>query len=267
MSEVRRDWVGLEIPAVFAILVGGAVLRYWLSTVVPFDASELALLFEASMRDRGGRVPFIMFNGVALLMFYLVVRRSAGVAVAFALLLGLQTSISFQGMALRIRWSSAGILLFMLALAYWRHTRPARRAPSVVAVASSILAVLLGARGIYLGVTLPARLDVIRRETTGDVEALYASLVACGGGDVTRLETLRDCELSWPTQRSLDQQEALLRHAQALSSRASVFDGSGPVPQREHSHVGIFDRSAGAFFVVAEGEMEAIAKEIVGRRR
>ncbi len=263
----RRDWIGFEIPVVFAVLMGGAVLRYWLSTAVPFDASEFTALSGASMRGRGVRVPFIMFSGISLLMFYLLVRRSAGVAVALVLLLAVQTSVGFQELALRIRWTSFGIMVCMLAVAYWRHTLPAQRAPRAVTTASSVLAVLLAVWGAYLGFTLPARLEAIRHETTGDVEGLHASLVACGGGDVTPLDTLRDCPLSWPSQRSLDQQEAQLLHAQNLSKDVSVFDGSAPPPERDTPHVGIFDRSAAVFFVVAAGEPAVIAQRIVGSLR
>lgn len=261
---MKRDRTGLEIPAVFAILVGGAVLRYSLSTAVPFNASELEALFEARVRGGGVRVPFIMFNGISLLMFYLVVRRSLGVAAAFALLLLLQTSITFQSQALRFNWFSAVIMIGMLIFAYWRFTLPPWRPPRNVSLALATLAVLLAARGLYLGATLPARLDTIRQETAGDANALYASLVACGGGDVTPLETLRDCQFVWPAGRSLEQQEALLLHAQTLSTGAFAFDECGSLAEYDAKHRAVFDYDAAAFFIVADGEMEAIAKRVIG---
>ncbi len=123
MSESRNQ-LSIEIPALVAVLVGGAVLRYWLSTAIPFDASEFAALSEASVRDHGLRVPFIMFNGLSLFALYLLMRRAAGVQTAFALLLTL----------------------------------------------------LLGIRGLHLGVTLPERLEAIRRETAADPETGSESL-------------------------------------------------------------------------------------------
>ena len=82
MSEhaEARQWSGLEIPALFAVLMGGAVIRYWLSTVIPFDASEFEALTEAQVRSRSVRGIFVMVNGLALLALYLILRRSAGVA-------------------------------------------------------------------------------------------------------------------------------------------------------------------------------------------
>jgi hypothetical protein len=72
-----RNRLSVEIPALVAVLVGGAVLFYWLSTAIPFDASEFALLSEASVRDHGVRVPFIMFNGLSLFALYPDVRNPA----------------------------------------------------------------------------------------------------------------------------------------------------------------------------------------------
>ncbi|MCP5042458.1 MAG: hypothetical protein GY944_15645 [bacterium] len=260
----QHDTTLLEIPAVFAILVTGAVLRYWLSTAVPFDASEFEALFGAGVRGAGVRVPFIMFNGISLLMFYLIVRRSAGVAAAIALLLAVQTSLAFQEQALRLRWPSVAIMIGMLVLTYWRHTLPGWRAPRAAAVALSLLAAMLAMRVLYLGVTLPTRLEEIRRETTGDAAALYASLVACGGGESSSLETLRGCKLVWPTTRSLEQQEALLFHQQTLSTRTSAYYADGPLAEQDPTSVAVFDFDAAAFFIVADREMEAIARRVVG---
>jgi len=130
MAE-RRDWSWLEIPLIFGVLVGGAFLRYWISTALPFDASEFSALSEASVRTHAVRIPFIMFNGMSLFMLYIIARRSAGVLAAFALLLLLQTSVPFQEYALRIRWSDALIFIAMTALAYLRFSWPPWRPPQI----------------------------------------------------------------------------------------------------------------------------------------
>ncbi len=263
----QRSWLGLEIAVVLASIVFGGAFQYWLSAAVPLDASEFAVLSEASLTSRDARLYFIRFNGISLLLFYLVARRSVGVVAALTLLLGIQTSVAIQDLALRIYWSSLVILLCMLVLVYGRYRLPAWQVPRGVAVALSVVLVLLVMRGLYHGVTFPARIDAIRHETTGNADALHASLVACGGGDITPLDRLRECRLSWPHQRSLEQQEALLDHAQALSTGASIFDGSGPAPDRDARHVAIFDSRAAALFVVSEGEREAIARRVVGSAR
>jgi hypothetical protein len=263
-STAGHDRAGLEVPAVFAILVGGAVLRYWLSTAIPFDSDELEMLFESQVRNRGVRVPFIMFNGISLLMFYLVVRRSLGIAAAFAALLLVQTNLAFQDMALRINWPSVGILVGMLALAYWRHTWPPFRLGGSASLALSILAALLAVRGLYLGVTLPAQLGTIERESAGDADALYASLLACGGGEITSLDRLRDCHLAWTDGRSLSQQEALLHHAQTLEPHTFAADAES-LSNRDHTgDRAIFDHAAAAFFIVADDEAETIARRVIG---
>ncbi len=240
------------------------MLRYWLSTAVPFDSSELQMLSDAQARNRGVRVPFIMFNGISLLMFYLVVRRSLGVAAAFALLLLVQTNLAFQSLALRINWLSVGILVGMLALAYWRHTWPPFRVARNISIALWVLAGLLAVRGLYLGVTLPAQLVTIQRETAGDADAFYASLLACGGSDTTSLARLRSCRLAWPERRSLAQQEALLLHAQALRTRAYALDASGLASDDDTGGRAVYDHAAVAFFIVTDDETETIAKRIIG---
>jgi len=262
--RASRDWLWLEVLALLSVLVAGAGLRYWLSTAVPLDASEFAALSRASVRDHGMRVPFIMCNGASLFALYLLVRRAAGVEAAFALLLLLQTSPTFQEHALRIRLSSAAFLPVLAGLALWRHGRPAGQVPRVVARALLVAALLLGLRGIHLGLTLPGRMEAIRQSAAADPDALYASLVACGAGAISPLRQLRGCPLAWPASRSLEQQEALLLHAQRLGAAAVALDGSAPLPAPREGRVAVFDRSAVALFAVAEGPMVATAARIVG---
>ncbi len=52
----QRNWLALEISLVSAIVVFGHVFQYWLSTVLPFDASEFAVLSEASAASRNARI-------------------------------------------------------------------------------------------------------------------------------------------------------------------------------------------------------------------
>jgi hypothetical protein len=258
-----RDWIWLEVLALLCVLVAGAGLRYWLSTAIPLDSSEFAALSQASVRDHGMRVPFIMLNGASLFALYLLVRRAAGIEAAFALLLLLQTSPTFQEHALRIRLWTAAFLPVLVGVTLWRYGRPARHAPIVVARALLVVALLLGLRGVHLGLTLPGRIDAIRQAATADPDALYASLVACGAGAITPLPQLRGCQIAWPPSRSLEQQEALLRHAQRMGANAVVLDGSAPLPRPDEAQVAVFDRSAVALFAVAEGPMVATAARIV----
>jgi len=241
------------VLALFVVLTSGAGLRYWLSTAIPFDASEFAALADAGTRNHTLRIPFIMFTGLGLLALYVLARRAAGVPAAFVVLLALQTSLTFQEYALRIRWSAFALPFALGALAYWRHTRPSWRPPPAAARGVLIVALLLGVRGLYLGVTLPERLDSIRRAAVADPDALLASVVACGGGSVTPLEQLRGCALAWPDRRSLAQQEALLEHSQHLAEAAVYFEDSGTLPSPADPHVAVFDPAAVAFFITAEG--------------
>jgi hypothetical protein len=267
-TEGPRNASGLEIPALFAVLVGGAVLRYWLSTVVPFDAREFAMLSEAQVRTHGVRGIFIMINGMSLLALYLFVRRSLGIAAAFMILLLLQASLTFQVEALRIRWARVPILVAGIPLAWWRLTRPAGRLPGWLSTAAAVVAALLATRELYLMVTLIPRLDAIRSETRADSEALHRSLVACGGGLETRLEDLRGCELAWPTSRSLAQQEALLAHAQMLGDQARMVAEKADLTQMgEVQQVAIFDREGAAFLLVEPGETVRTAMRVLGELR
>jgi hypothetical protein len=256
MSEhaEARQWSGLEIPALFAVLMGGAVIRYWLSTVIPFDASEFEALTQAQVRSRSVRGIFVMVNGVSLLALYLILRRSAGVAVAFAALLCLQASLTFQEQALRIRPLGFALLVALIALTWWRQTRPSWRPPRFVSVAATVLAGLLAARELYIAVTLIQRLESIRTTTEGDAATLLRSAVECGAARVTPAETLRDCELAWPSVRSLVQQEAALQHVQMLGPDAVIFDGRAPLAASDGDRVAVFDEKAAAFLVVHEGE-------------
>ncbi len=259
-----RDWFWVEVLAVLAMLVGGAGLRFWLSTAVPFDAAELEALADASVRNHSMRMPFIMFNGASLFALYLFLRRSAGVPAAFAGLLLLQTSLDFQQRALRIGWLPLALLVVAIALTLWRFTLPARRAPHPVARALALLAVLLAGRGLFLGATLPQRLAAIRRDAAADPALLQASLVACGGTELTPLDRLADCDLAWPKQRSLAQQEALFMHAQRLGGSATVLDGAHPLPDSKPALVAIFDPAAVALFAVEPGPQVATALKVVG---
>jgi hypothetical protein len=263
-TETGRDWFLLEVGVLFASLVSGAALRYLLSTAIPFDASEFAALSDATTRDHSIRALFIMFNGMSLMALYLLVRRSAGVAAAFAALLLLQTSLGFQEWALRVRAEAIAIPIALGALTWWRHTRPPWRPPQAVARILLIVAVTLGVRGIVLGVSLPGRVTAIRSETAADSEALYRSLAACGGGVVTPLASLRTCSLDWPRQRSLAQQEALLVHAQQLPEAVLVRDDADPLPESGEARVAVFDRDGAGVFLVAEGAAADVALRVIG---
>ena len=259
----RRDGYGLEVLLLVSVLVGGAGLRYWLSTALPFDASELAALADATAPDRSLRVPFIMLNGASLFALYLLVRRSAGAPAALAVLLLLQTSLGFQEQALRIRWLAAPLLIAMFLVTTWRHTRPPGRAPAWAARGLAVLAGLLALRGLYVGATLPARLETLRRESAADPGLLFASVERCGGGVVTALERLRGCPLAWPDGRSLDQQEALLEHLQRLGGDAAPLDGPAALEGVEPSQVAVFDPAAVALLAVAPGATAETAERVV----
>jgi len=262
-EPAQRDWFWLEVLTLLAVLVSGAGLRYWLSTALPYDGWELSALADARVRDHSLRVPFIMINGASLMAFYLIVRRSAGVPAAFAALLLLQTSLLFQNQALRIRWVAAAILPAMVGLALWRFTRPHRRLPQRFSQALIALALLLALRGAYLGLTLPARVQAIKLETTANPAALFDSLRACGGGVVTPLEQLRGCSLAWPEQRSLAQQEALFEHASRLGSGVTTLADAEPVPEPTgQERVAVFDVAGVGFLVTTHGSQAETAERV-----
>lgn len=258
-----RDWFWLEVLALLVVLVSGAALRYWLSTALPFDAAELEALAEASVRDRGMRVPFIMFNGASLFALYLLLRHCAGPPAAFTGLLLLQTSLTFQQQALRIRWTALVILVVVVALTLWSFSRPAWRPPRPAARALAVLALGLALRGLAIGAGLPARLVEIRRDSAADPARLYQSLRTCGGGEITPLDRIRACDLAWPERRSLAQQEALLRHAQRLGRIATAVDGSRPPPSGDGPEVAVLDRTAVALFAVEPGQALATTLQVV----
>ena len=263
MAE-RRDWSWLEVPLLFGVLVAGAFARYWLSTAVPFDAGELEALWRANVRTHAVRIPFMMFSGLGLFALYILVRRSAGVPAAFALIFLLQTSVAFQEQALRMRWSTVVAFVVIAVLTYLRFSWPAWRPPRRVSLALVVLAVLLAGRGVWLLVTLSDRLDSIRGAVVADSASLHASLVACGGGVLTPAERLADCTIAWPSGRSLAQQEALLGHEQILSRHARLLDGPDFVLDDVATRVAVYDAKGAALFVVAEGEMVATARRVLG---
>jgi hypothetical protein len=263
-EAAQRDWFWLEVLTLVAVLVSGAGLRYWLSTALPFDAWELSALADARVRDHSLRVPFIMINGASLMAFYLIVRRSAGVPAAFAALLLLQTSLSFQNQALRIRWVAAGIMPGMFGLAIWRFTLPHRRLPAKASTALIVLALLLALRGAYLGLTLPARVQAIKVETTANPAALFDSLTACGGGVVTPLARVRTCAVAWPEQRSLVQQEALFEHASRLGGGVTTWADGDPAPEGVGKDaVALFDVVGVGFLVTPPGPQAETAERVV----
>lgn len=212
----------VEVPALATILVAGAVLRYWLSTVMPFDEVELDFLRGASVAEASGRTPFVMLNGVLLLLAYVWVRRSAGPEVAFAVLLVLQTSLVYQELALRIRVFVIPLLVVGAVLVYARLQHPPARPRPAIARAALVVAGLLCFRGLFVMASLPAMLIEIPRRSEADAEALYASVAACGGGLVTPAERLRECTIDWPASRSLAQQEALFDHLARAPSATEV---------------------------------------------
>lgn len=265
-SNERRDFSGFEIPALLAVLVGGAVIRFWLSTVIPFDDAEFDALTGAQVRNFSVRTIFIMVNGLSLLALYLFVRRSGGIALAFAVLLCLQASLTFQEHALRMRPLVVGLLIVMIVVTWWRHTRPPWRPPRAVSIAAALLAAVLAVRELHLAITLIPRLESIRRDTEGDAAALLRSATDCGGGPIAPLARLRGCELAWPAQRSLEQQQALLSHAQMMGAAAAIYDGRAPLVGDDAGRVAIFDEKAAAFLIVSEGESVDIALRVMRGR-
>lgn len=258
-----RFW--LEAALLVATLVGGAVLRYWLSTAVPFDAGEVAILEDATDPERPMRVPFIMMNGVALFVLYIVVRRSAGVGAAFAAELALQGSLAFQLEALRVSWITPALLLVLILLAYLRLNRPAKRLPARVEKVLFGVALLLSLRQLQLLVTLPGRLAEIRQTSAADPNALAESLAACGGADQLPIERFRECRIAWPATRSVVQQEALWEHQRRLGKDArSVAAASATLADLPASAVVLLDRRGAGFIVVPEGPLAVTARRVLG---
>lgn len=248
-----RDGFVAEVLLLVAVLVGGAVLRFGLSTALPFDVREMELLAGATDPSRGLRVPFIMLNGASLFALYILVRRSAGVPAAFAALLLLQTSLTFQEAALRIRLTPVGVLPALVALTAWRLTRPPWRARGPVSRALLAVAGLLALKGVVVAVGVPGRMESARAESHADAESLRAALLSCGLGPAVPVEELRRCDLPWPERRSLDQQEDLLDHLRLLGPGAEALLGPPAAPAR--GRVAVLDEAAAAFLVVDPGDV------------
>ena len=265
MSEARpaRDWFWLEAGLLVATLVGGAVLRYWLSTAVPFDSGEVAILEDATDPERPMRVPFIMMSGVGLFLFYVIVRRSAGVFAAFAAELSLQGSLWFQLEALRVRWTTPLVLLVLFALAYFRLSRPARRLSQRTDGALLLVAVLFAARELQLLVSLPWRLPEIRRETAADVAALAASVAACGNAEELPVARLASCAVAWPRTRSVVEQEVLWEHQRRLGADARATASAAGLAAAPASAVALLDRRGAGFLLVPEGPLAATARRML----
>lgn len=260
----RSDRFWLEAALLVATLVGGAVLRYWLSTAVPFDAGEVAILEDATDPERAMRVPFIMMNGVALFVLYVVVRRSAGVGAAFAAELALQGSLAFQLEALRVSWITPALLVVLLVLAYLRLNRPAKRLPARLDKVLIGVALLLSLRQLELLVSLPARLAEIRRNSAADPSALAESLAGCGGADELPIERFRECRIAWPVARSVVQQEALWEHQRRLGKDArSVASPGAALADVPAGSVVLLDRRGAGFIVVPEGPLATTARRVL----
>ncbi|MBK7580302.1 MAG: hypothetical protein IPI67_08875 [Myxococcales bacterium] len=263
-----RDPFWLEAGLLVATLVGGAVLRYWLSTVVPFDAGEVVQLEEATDPERSLRVPFVMLNGATLFALYALVRRSAGVGAAFAVELALQSSMTFQYEAMRIRLLSPVVLLVTVGLVYVRMTRAPQRLPERVNQALLALALLLGLRELHLLATLRPTLAQIRASTQADVESLAASFAACGEPREQTRASLHRCGVAWPKVRSLDQQEALWEHQRRLGSAAiGVSSREQLAALPEGDGLALFDAEGAGFILVPPGPLAQTARRMLATRR
>ncbi|MBI3201946.1 MAG: hypothetical protein HYZ29_10415 [Myxococcales bacterium] len=266
-GEQHRDWFWAEAGFLVATLVGGAVLRYWLSTVVPFDAGEVALLAEATDPERPLRVPFIMLNGVSLFVLYVVVRRSAGVGAAFTAELALQSSLSFQLEAMRVRWFAPAVLIALFVAAYFRLMRPGKRLPARLDRGLLGCALVLSVGELYLLATLRTRMADIARETRADAAVLEASFTACGGRGELPLDRFVACPVAWPKARSVEQQEALWEHQRRLGEDALAIAGPGDVPPAANHRVTLFDRDGAGFVVVPEGPLAVTARRMLATQR
>jgi len=265
VSETRQyEWFWLEAGALVATLVGGAVLRYWLSTVTPFDAAEVAVLADATDPERAMRVPFIMMNGVSLFLLYVITRRSAGVAAAFALQLLLQSSPSFQELALRVRLLGPVLFVSLLVCAYLRLSRPAWRLPRAPARVLAVLAVVLAGRELLLLATLPGRLRALRESTRADSTVLARNFDACGDPRELAFERFGRCPISWPELRSVDQQEALWEHQRRLGKDAIAVAAAREIPARlPSSYRALLDREAAGVILVPDGPLLSTARRVL----
>lgn len=263
-TERSRDWFWLEALLLVTVLVAGAVLRYWLSTVEPFDASEVAFLEDATDPERAMRVPFIMMNGVSLFLLYVVVRRGAGVGAAFAALLALQSSLAFQLEAARVRPWGPVCLVALFALAYFRLTRPPKRLPPKLELALGAAALLFFLAELRLVLTLPERLRETRQTKAADVVLLSRELASCGHPTELPLARLGTCPISWPRTRSLDQQEALWEHQRRLGGHARAIDDPRDLPaDASATAVALLDSRGAGFILVDEGPLARTARRVL----
>ncbi len=247
-----------------ATLVAGAALRYWLSTVVPFDAVEIAFLEDATDPESAMRVPFIMMNGVSLLAVYVLARRSLGIGPALAVELALQASLTFQYEALRVRLWAPAILILLVVATYFRLGRPAWRVPAKWNIAGVVLAGLLGLKQLYHLASLPAQLPQVRASASADVEPLRQAIADCGGGEEVAFEKFHGCSLPWPQSRSLEQQETLWEHQRRLGKDAIAVHRATQVPQElPGPHVALLDREGAGFIIVPVGPLRATARRVV----
>ncbi len=164
------------------VLVLGAAYRYWLGTVLPYDAAELGVLGDAAAFNKGMRVTFVMVNGMSLFLLYVAVRRRMGVSWAFAVLLLLQTSPAFQDWALRIRFEAGAVLVLAIGLALLAlfGPKPVPRRPRL----GALLALVLTAKGAWLGASLPGRMETARTDAADAIgfRARHAPVRRAGRG-------------------------------------------------------------------------------------
>lgn len=249
--------VWAEFVALGVVLVLGAAYRYWLGTVLPYDATELRLLGDAAAFNKGMRVTFVMVNGMSLFLLYATVRRRMGTAWAFAVLLLLQTSPDFQDWALRIRFSAGFVLVVAIGLLVAASFQP--KAPSRRPRLGVGLAVLLALKGAWLATSLPGRMDAARSDAA-DVAALRASLEACGGTTLS-IEAARGCAIAWPSTRSLEQQEEARRTRARVSNGAAIVDSSDALAAASASWV-VLDPAGAGLLAVDEGLAREIAERV-----
>ncbi len=262
--ERPKDWFWLELFAVLASLVAGAALRYWLSTVVPFDAVEIVVLEDATDPESAMRVPFIMMNGISLLAVYVLARRSLGIGPALAIELALQASLTFQHEALRVRLWAPAILIALVVATYFRLGRPAWRVPDKWNIAGIVLAGLLGLKQLYHLASLPAQLPKVRAGASADIEPLRQALAGCGGSEEVAFDAFRSCSIPWPQSRSLEQQESLWEHQRRLGKDAIAVHTAAQIPQSlPGPHVALLDREGAGFIVVPVGPLRVTARRVV----
>ncbi len=259
MGEARAFWI--ELVVVGAVLIAGALVRYALSTVVPFGEGELAVLASATTVDRGVRMAFVMANGASLAGLYLIARRSAGVPAALAVLLLLQSSLAFQTAAMRISWLAPAILLGTVAATAFRFQFVPWRPPRTVNIALAAGAALLGLRGLVMGASLPLTMGTAIESNHADVHAMFTSLEGCGGGVTFPADRLEKCTIAWPPTRDLDQQEALHDHASRLRPAVQLL-ASPEAPVPPEATLAVFDAAAAAILVGTDPTAIGVAERV-----